>query len=361
MYKSHKSESTIQKTYQITPLSKKVAFFLYEFVPAILVLIIPLSVHAGFFSTLVGVFDTAPVVQFDTDAVNHTPQNTPLLSANKNPDPQKAVGGGDVFFEDGVLVSTGPIGADEMSTRRFESDEISVYVVREGDSLSQIAEMYGVTTNTILWANELSKATDIHSGDSLVILPIVGVRHTVAKGETLGTIVKKYEADIQEVMDYNNLTSEDDLTVGDELLIPGGELHTAKRVVASVSPTKTTGKKTGGTGLINPAPGSIKTQGIHGYNGVDLASPGGVYSSIRAAAAGTVLVSKNSGWNGGYGNYIVIKHSNGTQTLYSHLSSNAVGVGEYVEQGQAIGAMGRSGKSTGVHLHFEVRGGTNPF
>ena len=74
-----------------------------------------------------------------------------------------------------------------------------------------------------------------------------------------------------------------------------------------------------------------------------------------------MLVSKSSGWNGGYGNYIVIKHSNGTQTLYSHLSSNAVVVGDVVEQGENIGVMGNTGKSTGTHLHFEVRGGTNPF
>jgi murein DD-endopeptidase MepM/ murein hydrolase activator NlpD len=72
-------------------------------------------------------------------------------------------------------------------------------------------------------------------------------------------------------------------------------------------------------------------------------------------------VSKSSGWNGGYGQYVVIKHANGTQTLYAHLSSNAVGVGDVVAAGETIGALGNTGKSTGPHLHFEVRGGRNPF
>jgi murein DD-endopeptidase MepM/ murein hydrolase activator NlpD len=327
--------------------------------PALCILIIPVCVHAGFFKGVTSVFQSEAPQEISLEAVVYSPNSTPLLSANKNPDPLKAVGGGDVFFEDGVLVSAGPIGEDEISASRESSDEISVYVVREGDSLSQIAEMYGVTSNTILWANDLSKATDIHAGDALVILPIVGVRHTVAKGETLITIVKKYEGELQEVLDYNNLASADAVGVGDVIIIPGGELHTAKKVAASASPTKTSGIKASGAGFSHPVPGALRTQGIHGYNGVDLAASYG--TAVRAAAGGSVIVAKAAGWNGGYGNYIVVKHSNGTQTLYAHLSGVNVGVGDWVEQGQTIGAMGNSGKSTGTHLHFEVRGGSNPF
>jgi murein DD-endopeptidase MepM/ murein hydrolase activator NlpD len=80
-----------------------------------------------------------------------------------------------------------------------------------------------------------------------------------------------------------------------------------------------------------------------------------------ASASGVVIISRTSGWNAGYGNYIVIKHDNGTQTLYGHLSKNLVGVGEVVTQGQVIGQMGRTGKATGVHVHFEIRGAANPF
>ena len=80
-----------------------------------------------------------------------------------------------------------------------------------------------------------------------------------------------------------------------------------------------------------------------------------------SAAGGQVIIAKASGWNGGYGSYIVIKHTNGTQTLYGHLSRVDVTVGESVAQAETIGAIGNTGKSTGPHLHFEVRGGKNPF
>lgn len=358
-----KSKRSTEKTYAAPRLFKRVSFFIYELLPALLLLAVPLSVHAGVFSVFMGAFADKAVAQVDLDAVNHSSVNTPLLNASRNPDPQRAIGGGDISFDEGALVSAGPVGEDEIHASKAGTGEISVYVVREGDALSQIAEMYGVTTNTILWANDLESAKDIHAGDSLVILPIVGVKHTVAKGETLGSIVKKYGADLDEVLKYNSLSSVDDLAVGNELIIPGGEIHVAK-AVAAVKPTKTTGAKASGAGLINPAPGSIKTQGIHGYNGVDLASKGAAHIPIVAAAAGKVIVSKSSGWNGGYGQYIVIKHSNGTQTLYGHLSKNLVALGDYVDQGQQIGVMGNTGQvsgATGVHLHFEVRGGVNPF
>jgi len=156
---------------------------------------------------------------------------------------------------------------------------------------------------------------------------------------------------------YNHLDSADDISEGDELIIPGGEAATPK-AVAYAEPVSTSGNVSSG-GLLHTVPGAIRTQGIHGYNAVDLAAAYG--TPIRAAAAGEVIVSKGSGWNGGYGNYIVIKHGNGTQTLYAHLSSNAVGAGAWVSAGQTIGAMGSTGRSTGTHLHFEVRGARNPF
>jgi murein DD-endopeptidase MepM/ murein hydrolase activator NlpD len=110
--------------------------------------------------------------------------------------------------------------------------------------------------------------------------------------------------------------------------------------------------------LIRPA-NAVKTQGIHGHNGVDFGGPTG--TSIKAAAGGTVTVARNGGYNGGYGSYVVISHPNGTQTLYAHMSSVGVSVGQNVGQGDYIGAIGNTGKSTGPHLHFEVRGARNPF
>lgn len=329
-----------------------------EAVLLVVVVALPLSVHAGFFSKLFS--KTAEGAESVPEVASVAAADIPLLTAIVNPNPAGARGGADIIVDENVLVSTGPVGEDEIAEQRSSSGEIRVYTVREGDSLSQIAEMFGVTTNTILWANDISRATSIQPGDTLVILPIVGVQHTVKSGDTISTIAKKYEGDIDEILSYNQLASSEDLSVGDILIIPGGAMHAAPvRSAIAAAPTAVSGASTVVGNFSHPAPGSVRTQGIHGYNAVDLA--GGYGSAIRAAAGGEVIVSKSSGWNGGYGQYIVVRHANGAQTLYAHLSQNYVGVGAYVAQGETIGAMGSTGKSTGTHLHFEVRGARNPF
>ena len=111
--------------------------------------------------------------------------------------------------------------------------------------------------------------------------------------------------------------------------------------------------------FVRPIIGGIKTQGIHGQNAVDIGAPVG--TPILASAGGTILVGKNSGYNGGYGRMIIVSHPNGTQTVYGHMNSVYVNAGQTVSQGEQIGESGNSGKSTGPHLHFEVRGAENPF
>ena len=284
-----------------------------------------------------------------------------LLAAVSNPDALAGRGGAEIVVVDGSLVSTGPVGADVIARERKANNiagEIRVYTVREGDSLSKVAEMFGVTTNTILWANDLPRATAIQPGDRLVILPIAGVQHTIARGDTLSSIAKRYQSDADEILSYNQLDSAADLVVGEQIIIPGGSLHTAPARSTTVAASGATGAVSSGF-LSHQVPGAIKTQGIHGFNAIDLAAGHG--TPIRAAAAGEVIVSKSSGWNGGYGQYVVIRHANGVQTLYSHLMRNDVGVGDWVGQGQVIGGMGSTGRSTGTHLHFEVRGARNPF
>lgn len=317
-------------------------------------IIIPLTVQAG---VLAAIFKDEPIPQAPTEVATSA-LDVPLLSANPNPNPHGARGGADIMADDGALVSSGPVGADDVSSLSVSSGEISVYTVREGDSLSMIAEMFGVTTNTILWANDLASAKSIRPGDTLVILPIPGVQYKIKKGDTIASIAKTYSGDADEILAYNQIT-ESELQTGVTIIIPGGTVPAPAR---TTSGTKTAGGAAAGgaaTGFIHPLPGSLRTQGIHGFNAVDLAASAG--APIRAAAAGEVIVSKTGGWNGGYGNYIVIKHSNGTQTLYAHNSSNAVGVGASVGQGEVIGYVGNTGRSTGSHLHFEVRGAKNPF
>ena len=111
---------------------------------------------------------------------------------------------------------------------------------------------------------------------------------------------------------------------------------------------------------VSPVSHYIQTQGIHGYNAVDLAAPVG--TPIVAAADGEITVAREGGWNGGYGSYVVITHDNGSQTLYAHMSKVATYDGQQVVQGQVIGYVGGTGESTGPHLHFEIRNGIrNPF
>ena len=350
-----------QKTYS-TGNYNRLGRLVGELVPIVAIITLPLSVHAGVFSSLVDMLGSHTVV-YERSTSSTSAIEVPLLSAITNSDPTGAHGGGDVIVDEGALISSGTLGEDDLADQKNFHGEISVYTVREGDTLSQIAEMFDVTSNTILWANDIKNGV-IQPGQSLVILPIVGVRHIVKDGDTLASVAKKYGADSDEILEYNQLASLDELGVGETLVIPGGEIAMQVHAATPKTYASSGGGSTGGgssAGFVHPAPGAVRTQGIHGYNAVDLASRGGAYIPIRAAAAGQVIVSKSGGWNGGYGNYIVIKHNDGTQTLYAHLSSNSVGVGAWVGTGETIGAMGNSGKSTGTHLHFEVRGASNPF
>lgn len=265
-----------------------------------------------------------------------------------------------------MLAYAGPSGTTADIESSTPADRISVYVVRPGDTLSQIAKMFDVSVNTIIWANNLTGGS-ARVGDTLIILPISGVKRTIVRGDTLGSIAKKYGADANEIAQFNGLDPQSPLAVGTTIIIPGADVSAPATVKASSTRKPKKGLKEpylGGSGSEqsgyygNPIPSARITQGLHGWNGVDLGAPRG--TPIHAAADGTVIISRNSGWNGGYGNYVVVTHSNGTQTLYSHMSSSIVSSGQSVAAGQVIGYVGSTGLSTGAHLHFEVRGAANP-
>lgn len=289
-------------------------------------------------------------------------QNMNLLHAARNIDPNPAKGGGDITIVGGsaLLAETGPSGSLADIEDHPKTDQISIYVVREGDSLSQIADMFGVSTNTIIWGNDIADGELISTGQTLVILPISGLRHTVIAGDTVQSIAKQYKGDVEEIMQYNDLSPGDTLAVGSIVVVPDGEIA-APTYNATYVDRIADGDLTenGGGYYLRPIDGGYRSQGLHGYNGIDLAASYG--TPILAAAAGDVLVSENSGWNGGYGKYVVVKHDNSTQTLYAHASEIIVYAGVRVVKGQVIGYVGSTGKSTGAHLHFEVRGARNPF
>ena len=324
---------------------------------AFLPVLSPFSVHAGVFSILGQFLGVGQTITTTERAVNS--QVMALLQGAVNVDPNPAKGGGGITIVDGsaLLSEDGPSGTLADVSESASEGAISLYVVRKGDTLNGVAVLFGVTPNTIVWANSLTTRT-LKEGQMLTILPISGVKHVVVKGDTPSSIAKKYKADAEEIAHYNDLLSGSPLAVGTEIIVPDGEIAIPKASTGA-SPYR------GGSGpvyqgyYLRPVLGGVKTQGLHGYNGIDIASYYG--APILASAAGSVIVSKNSGWNGGYGNYVVITHANGTQTLYSHLQSSIVEIGESIVQGQVIGYMGASGKATGTHLHFEVRGAANPF
>lgn len=288
-------------------------------------------------------------------------QTMSLLEGHLNIDPRPAGFKTLAIVNDTALISDGNNSETFIDEGQSGTGQISVYVVRKGDTLSSVAKMFGVSSNTIVWANDL-KSNTLKDGQELVILPISGVRHIVKSGDTLASIAKKYKTDLAEILSYNDLSPNSKLKVGDEVIVPDGEIVVSVSSGSSSSAGSSVGASypTYSGYYMRPLVGGKKTQGIHGQNGVDIGGlPAG--SPVMASADGTVIIAKTSGWNGGYGLYIVVSHPNGTQTLYSHLSKVSVSAGQRVEQGQTIGALGNTGKSTGPHLHFEIRGARNPF
>ena len=343
--------------------------------------LMPASARASVLGDFVSAVLRAPEKQKDVSFGSGNLQTMALPKPAMNADPMAGRGGGDITIVDdsALMPSEGPSGTIA-DIEKPKNSSISVYIVREGDTLGRIAAAFKVSPNTILWANDLPRGSVLSIGQELVILPVDGVTYKVKKGDTIESIAKKFGGNATEVASFNGIDNET-LAVGTEILIPDGEI--AGSALASAPPRTTTGtaglpgRPTPGGILyatlnshrgtsdqiayyINPLPSGKKTQGIHGYNGVDLAAPVG--TPIVAAASGDVLIAKEGGWNAGYGDYVVIKHDNGSQTLYAHQSHVAVFPGQHVVQGQIIGYIGVTGKTTGPHVHFEIRNGIkNPF
>lgn len=319
----------------------------------------PRQAEAGVFSFLSELFGN----EEEVSPVQNS-QTVPLLHAVLNTDLGNGRDDGEINIVDdnALLPESGPIGTVANIEETKVKDTISIYIVREGDSLSGIAKLFSVSVNTIRWANNLNKNTIVSPGETLVILPVSGVKYIVKRGDTLSSIARSLKADVNEIAQFNDLTVSTKLTAGDTIIVPNGEISPtsdSKNTIKSSIATKKSSVPSYVGYYIRPIEGGLKSQGLHGHNGVDLANSCG--SPILASASGFVVLARNSGWNAGYGIYTVLDHPNGTQTLYSHLNKLLVSSGQSVIQGETIGYIGKTGKSTGCHLHFEIRGAKNPF
>lgn len=340
-------------------LSKKLAFFVFVF------LVFPGAVaYASFFSYLSNLGDFVKVNVQEKSINSQSDRYVALLASASGPDLPQRDNSADVNTVDGsaLLYDAGPAGGmADVADTDANHGQISTYVVREGDTFSSIAGMFGVSVNTVLWANDLSRGAKLTVGQTLVILPVSGVQYTVKKGDTIGGIAKKFKGDVDEIRSYNGIAPGSILDVGSVIIIPDGEFPISTAARSTTARLRGAGGPSYDGYYQAPLSSYRKTQGLHGYNGVDLVATGGYGSPVMAAAGGEVIVARQGGYNGGYGNYVVVRHANETQTLYGHLRTVAVAPGDIVRQGEVIGYEGNSGRSTGTHLHFEVRGAKNPF
>lgn len=234
-----------------------------------------------------------------------------------------------------------------------ESGKLLIYKVRSGDTLSKIAENFGITVETITGSNPQVRSKSLKVGQELEILPVSGVLYRLKDGESVEAVAAAYRVSVAQLKEFNRSVNLASASEGTTIVIPGAAVKSA-----AVPPLNSTKLPSVKNYFVSPANG-FNWGNLHKNNAVDIANSCG--TSVIAAAEGLVSEVKMDGWNGGYGAYVEMEHPNGTRTKYAHLSKEFVAVGDYLEQGGRIGLMGDTGESTGCHLHFEVVGAKNPF
>ena len=259
---------------------------------------------------------------------------------------------------------------------RMDSEQ---YIVKTGDTLSTVADYYGLEVDTLLWANDLSENSVINPGDTLEIPPGDGLSVEVRSGDTLETLAEKYESSPQMIIDVNWLDYPFELSAGQELFIPDGQ---KPEPVAPAAPVY--------SGIVRQRAGQLPSsptipgvgrflqwpvEGGGGrllqcysgwHNGIDISAPMG--TNVVSSAAGTVtfagcqsggcppMGSLYGGW--GLAWTVVVDHGNGLSSVYGHLRNIHVSSGQSVSAGQALGEMGSTGTAYGIHVHYMLlRGG----
>lgn len=236
-------------------------------------------------------------------------------------------------------------------------DKIVEYEVLGGDTLASIAKKFDISVDTLKWANNL-KTDVIKPGQTLKIPPVTGVVHKVASGENIYAIAKKYSTDAQKIVNFpfNDFADLDTftLTPGQILYVPDGVIEEEKpKYIAQKQVVQIQAGVKGTSNFIWPTSGAVSQYPVWYHMALDIEN--GSAPPILVADTGTVTYAGCLNW--GYGCHIIVDHANGYQSLYGHMSSLGVSVGQAVTQGQTIGRMGATGRSTGIHLHFEVRSG----
>lgn len=234
-------------------------------------------------------------------------------------------------------------------------DKILDYTVEKGDTLSTIAQKFGISVETIRWANNLTN-DNITVGDSLKILPVTGIAYKVVKGESVYTIAKKLDTDPQKIVDFpfNDFANPEtfSLVEGQILIVPDGikpaEQSTFRRQVFIASgPVSISG-----LGFTWPVRGIVSQFAAWYHMALDIAAASG--SPVVAAQNGVVTNVSVGTWDSGYGTSVYVRNGD-VETHYAHLGGINVSVGESVAAGSTVlGWIGMTGRTTGPHVHFEV-------
>ena len=280
------------------------------------------------------------------------------------------------------------------------AEEIT-YKIKKKDTIPAIAKRYGIKQDTILINNKDALNNKLKIGDTITFPSIDGLYYKLEKNDTLAKIAKKYGISVVDIVDYNNINPKK-LKAGSTIFLKGVTLQKYKDVegrLIAAQQAKEDKKKNknkekekekpekppkGTKGSAPPPPPTqddddggrsaaysgagfaypVRYAGVSSpfgnryhpvlkryilHTGVDLVAK---YVPLRAAKAGVVTFAGNMS---GYGKIIIIRHDNGYETRYAHLSVISTNVGEHVNQGDLIGKTGNSGRTTGAHLHFEVR------
>lgn len=302
---------------------------------------------AGHVGLLALVFGAVLVAQVRLELAGATPDSVAAAA-----DPFEEVGfGGPELNESALAPAPNPLTIIPKRTR----SEIVKYRVQPGDTVSGIAQQFELKPETIMWANsQLEDDPDMLTiGQSLTILPVNGVYHTVANGETLETIAKKHSADVKALVSFelNQLNPGAGLALGQWLVVPGGKNAIVQKQVRAYSGAipPSAARGTGNFGW--PVSGVITQKFWAFHQGIDVGAPTG--TPVTAADSGFVTFAGFD--TTGFGKMILIDHGDGFTTLYGHLDRFAVAAGDSVKKGQLIGRVGNTGNSTGPHLDFRIR------
>lgn len=249
---------------------------------------------------------------------------------------------GNVLSDDGKILTASSVGLGKAVS--YET-----YKVKSGDTISSIALKFGLTNiSTLISVNGIDNVRTLRAGQKLRIPNQDGISYTVEKGASLSSVSAKYKVSVSEIVDVNEL-ADGALAIGQELFIPGARMDSSAL------------RKAMGELFVCPISAGYRISSYFGrradpftgvassHTGIDLACPMG--TPINASMSGKVVYV---GWSNIFGNYVIINHGNGYQTLYGHMSKTLCRTGQTVGQGTRIGLVGSTGYSTGPHLHFTV-------